>query len=160
MHYAEGSMFPVLFTGLLTDSIRHAPVPFFIKPVTGKVAGNIEGACKFTICPNVLKPTVMMLSTQPACSERLSDECRYQPRTQGALHFLGGVPSKVPRERRVLSRFKTFSCRFHDVFRPRSRRATWITQRSYLSEIVQLCAKNASTGCVQASRGEGHQSQR
>ncbi|KAF2683775.1 glutathione transferase [Lentithecium fluviatile CBS 122367] len=44
MHYAEGSMFPVLFTGLLTGSIRSAPVPFFIKPITNKIAGNIEGA--------------------------------------------------------------------------------------------------------------------
>lgn len=42
MHYVEGSFFPVLFTGLISGSIRSAPVPFFIKPVTGKIAGNIE----------------------------------------------------------------------------------------------------------------------
>jgi glutathione S-transferase len=46
MHYVEGSFFPVLFTGLISGSIRNAPVPFFIKPLTGKIAGNIENGCK------------------------------------------------------------------------------------------------------------------
>jgi glutathione S-transferase len=46
MHYAEGSMFPVLFTGMLTDGIRNAPLPFFLKFLTGKIADNIDNACK------------------------------------------------------------------------------------------------------------------
>lgn len=33
---------PVLFTGLITGSIRNAPVPFFLKPITGKVADNVD----------------------------------------------------------------------------------------------------------------------
>lgn len=42
MHYAEGSLMPVLFTGLLTRSIRNAPVPFFLKFLTGKVADMVD----------------------------------------------------------------------------------------------------------------------
>jgi glutathione S-transferase len=46
MHYTEGSLFPVLLTGLLSSSIRKAPVPFFLKPITGKIAGMIDSGCK------------------------------------------------------------------------------------------------------------------
>lgn len=38
MHYAEGSLMPPLFSVLLFERIRRAPVPFFLKPVTGKIA--------------------------------------------------------------------------------------------------------------------------
>jgi len=48
MHYTEGSFFPVLFSGLLSAGVRNAPVPFFIKPLTGKIAGTIESGCKST----------------------------------------------------------------------------------------------------------------
>lgn len=42
MHYVEGTLFPVLFTGLLTNSIRKAPVPFFLTFITSKIASMIE----------------------------------------------------------------------------------------------------------------------
>lgn len=42
MHYAEGSLMPVLFTGLLTHNIREAPVPFFLKFITKKIADMID----------------------------------------------------------------------------------------------------------------------
>lgn len=38
MHYAEGSLMPPLFIKLLFDRIEAAKVPFFIKPVTRKIA--------------------------------------------------------------------------------------------------------------------------
>jgi glutathione S-transferase len=38
LHYAEGSLMPPLFTVLLFERIRRAPVPFFLKPVTGRIA--------------------------------------------------------------------------------------------------------------------------
>lgn len=38
LHYAEGSLMPPLFSVLLFERIRRAPVPFFLKPVTGKIA--------------------------------------------------------------------------------------------------------------------------
>ncbi|KAF1980248.1 glutathione transferase [Bimuria novae-zelandiae CBS 107.79] len=43
MHYAEGSLMPVLFTGLLTHNIRKAPVPFFLKFITRKIADMVDG---------------------------------------------------------------------------------------------------------------------
>ena len=40
MHYAEGSLMPPLFLKLLFDRIESAPVPFFVKPVTRKIAAQ------------------------------------------------------------------------------------------------------------------------
>ncbi|KAH2012535.1 hypothetical protein KXV97_008219 [Aspergillus fumigatus] len=44
MHYTEGSFMPFLVMQLVMDSIRNAPVPFFIKPLTGMVASKVEQA--------------------------------------------------------------------------------------------------------------------
>ncbi|EAW13609.1 glutathione S-transferase [Aspergillus clavatus NRRL 1] len=44
MHYTEGSLTPFLVMKVVMDSIRNAPVPFFIKPVTKMVASKVEGA--------------------------------------------------------------------------------------------------------------------
>ncbi|KAL1592374.1 hypothetical protein SLS60_011453 [Paraconiothyrium brasiliense] len=46
MHYAEGSLMPVLLTGLLTHNIRSAPVPFFLKFITKNIADMVDN--KFT----------------------------------------------------------------------------------------------------------------
>jgi glutathione S-transferase len=40
LHYAEGSLMPPLFVKLLFDRIESAPVPFFVKPVTKKIANQ------------------------------------------------------------------------------------------------------------------------
>ncbi len=40
MHYAEGSLMPPLLMKLLFDRIERAPVPFFIKPVTRRIAAQ------------------------------------------------------------------------------------------------------------------------
>ena len=40
LHYAEGSLMPPLFLKLLFDRIEGAPVPFFVKPVTRKIAAQ------------------------------------------------------------------------------------------------------------------------
>ncbi|KAI9721204.1 MAG: hypothetical protein M1812_002365 [Candelaria pacifica] len=42
MHYAEGSLMPLLLITILVDGIKGSPVPFFIKPITGMIAGRIE----------------------------------------------------------------------------------------------------------------------
>ncbi|KAF7350992.1 Glutathione S-transferase [Mycena sanguinolenta] len=42
MHYAEGSLFPLIFTWILANGIRNAPVPFFIRPITSRVSGYIS----------------------------------------------------------------------------------------------------------------------
>ncbi|HWB75830.1 MAG TPA: glutathione S-transferase [Nannocystaceae bacterium] len=44
MHYAEGSLMPPLLVLLLTTKVRSAPLPFFVKPVTRKIADGIDGA--------------------------------------------------------------------------------------------------------------------
>ncbi|KAL3423621.1 glutathione s-transferase [Phlyctema vagabunda] len=41
LHYAEGSLMPLLLTSLLAGRIKNSPVPFFLKPVTSGVAGKI-----------------------------------------------------------------------------------------------------------------------
>jgi glutathione S-transferase len=43
MHYAEGSLMPFLLLRLIFSRIRNAKVPFFIKPITKKIAGQVEG---------------------------------------------------------------------------------------------------------------------
>lgn len=40
LHFAEGSLMPPLLLKLTFDRIESAPVPFFIKPVTKRIAGQ------------------------------------------------------------------------------------------------------------------------
>ncbi|POR50984.1 glutathione S-transferase [Paraburkholderia eburnea] len=42
MHYAEGSAMPPLLLKLVASRIANAKVPFFIKPITRKIAGSLE----------------------------------------------------------------------------------------------------------------------
>jgi glutathione S-transferase len=44
MHYAEGSAMPPLLLSLVAGRIKHAPVPFFVRPITKKIAGQLESA--------------------------------------------------------------------------------------------------------------------
>ena len=41
MHYAEGSLMPLMLISLLLAGIKNAPVPFFIKPITNAVVGRV-----------------------------------------------------------------------------------------------------------------------
>ncbi|KAF4250032.1 hypothetical protein KXV73_002814 [Aspergillus fumigatus] len=50
MHYTEGSLTPFLVMKVVMNSVRNAPVPFFIKPVTRMIASKVEGAF---INPNI-----------------------------------------------------------------------------------------------------------
>ena len=43
MHYAEGSLMPFLLLRLVFAKVRSAPVPFFVKPITKKIAGMVSG---------------------------------------------------------------------------------------------------------------------
>ena len=40
LHYAEGSLMPPLFLKLLFERIEKAPVPFFVKPITRRIAAQ------------------------------------------------------------------------------------------------------------------------
>lgn len=40
MHYAEGTLMPLMVIALVLNRIETAPVPFFIKPVTKKIAAK------------------------------------------------------------------------------------------------------------------------
>lgn len=42
MHYAEGSIMPLNVMALLVQSIKNAPVPFFIRPITSNIASRIQ----------------------------------------------------------------------------------------------------------------------
>ncbi|MCJ1308586.1 hypothetical protein MMC25_002239 [Agyrium rufum] len=44
MHYAEGSLMPYLIVMLVADGIKNAKVPFFIKPITNSISGNIKSS--------------------------------------------------------------------------------------------------------------------
>lgn len=41
MHYAEGSLMPILLVKLIADRIRTTKVPFFVKPITSKIGRQI-----------------------------------------------------------------------------------------------------------------------
>jgi glutathione S-transferase len=41
MHYAEGSLMPPLLFKLIFDRIAKAPMPFFVKPVARRIAGQV-----------------------------------------------------------------------------------------------------------------------
>lgn len=42
LHYAEGSAMPPLLVQLLVEKIRGQKVPFFVKPITSKIAAGLE----------------------------------------------------------------------------------------------------------------------
>lgn len=42
MHYAEGSLMPPLLVSLIAQKIEHANVPFFIKPISRRIANKIK----------------------------------------------------------------------------------------------------------------------
>jgi glutathione S-transferase len=44
MHYAEGSLMPPLLLKLVFSKLREPPVPFFIRPLTSKVADQVDAA--------------------------------------------------------------------------------------------------------------------
>jgi glutathione S-transferase len=44
MHYAEGSLMTPLLLRLIASRIASAKVPFFVKPITAKIAGNLRQA--------------------------------------------------------------------------------------------------------------------
>lgn len=46
LHYAEGSLMPILLVKLISTKVRTGKVPFFIKPITTKIADQIDrGYC-------------------------------------------------------------------------------------------------------------------
>ncbi|KAK6497393.1 hypothetical protein TWF481_011801 [Arthrobotrys musiformis] len=51
LHYSEGSLQPYLLLALVASRIKAAPVPFFIKPITGRIADQLS---KPFITPNLV----------------------------------------------------------------------------------------------------------
>ncbi|MFN0249511.1 MAG: glutathione S-transferase family protein [Kofleriaceae bacterium] len=41
MHYAEGSLMPYLLLALIFTKVKHAKVPFFVKPIARKIADKV-----------------------------------------------------------------------------------------------------------------------
>ncbi|KAF1835812.1 glutathione transferase [Decorospora gaudefroyi] len=44
MDYTEGSLFTILMVALVVGTIRSAPVPFFLKPITNGVASKVDSS--------------------------------------------------------------------------------------------------------------------
>jgi glutathione S-transferase len=44
MDYTEGSLLTPLIVSLVTQGIRAAPVPFFLKPITGSIASKVDNS--------------------------------------------------------------------------------------------------------------------
>ena len=42
LHYAEGSVMPLLLLKLVSSKIRSSPVPFFMRPITGGIAAKLD----------------------------------------------------------------------------------------------------------------------
>jgi glutathione S-transferase len=52
LHYAEGSLMPMLLLRLITKQIKSAPVPFFVKPVSKGIAAKLEAGF---VAPNLVR---------------------------------------------------------------------------------------------------------
>lgn len=57
MHYAEGSLMPLLLVRLVMSKVANAPLPFFVKPVAKGIVKKVEGT--FT-APELEKHAVFM----------------------------------------------------------------------------------------------------
>lgn len=44
LHYAEGSLMPPLLVRLITDKVKTAKLPFFVKPIATRIADQIDGS--------------------------------------------------------------------------------------------------------------------
>jgi glutathione S-transferase len=44
LHYAEGSLMPPLLVRLITDRVKNAKLPFFVKPIAKGIVAKIDGA--------------------------------------------------------------------------------------------------------------------
>ncbi|KAF1811506.1 glutathione S-transferase [Eremomyces bilateralis CBS 781.70] len=64
LHFAEGSFMPPLLIALMVGTIRDAPVPFFIKPVTKSIAQKINDG----FLSNQLKQNFAFVESQVASS--------------------------------------------------------------------------------------------
>ena len=50
MHYAEGTLMPILVMKLVFNRIETSPMPFFIRPIAKQIAGKVKG---LVIDPNL-----------------------------------------------------------------------------------------------------------
>ena len=44
LHYAEGSLMPLLLLGLVFRRIESVPMPFFVKPIARKISGSVKSS--------------------------------------------------------------------------------------------------------------------
>ncbi len=103
MHYAEGSLMPPLLIKLIASKIRSAPVPFFVRPITGKIAGNLEQ----TISTPALVKHLAFLEAELTnrtwfCGDALSIADIQMSYPLEALAARGGAGSHTPNILRVL----------------------------------------------------------
>ncbi|KAF1922478.1 glutathione transferase [Didymella exigua CBS 183.55] len=77
MDYAEGSLLTPLIVSLITSSIRSAPVPFFLRPITNGIANKVDGSYTTPELTNHLDFLETYLKESPSkgeyfCSEKLT----------------------------------------------------------------------------------------
>lgn len=66
MDYAEGSFLTPLIVSLITSSIRSAPVPFFLRPITNGIANKVDGSYTNPELTNHLEFLETYLKTSPS----------------------------------------------------------------------------------------------
>ena len=77
MDYAEGSFLTPLIVSLITSSIRSAPVPFFLRPITNGIANKVDGSYTNPELTNHLDFLEGYLKSSPSngeyfCSDKLT----------------------------------------------------------------------------------------
>lgn len=77
MDYTEGSFLTPLIVSLITGSIRSAPVPFFLRPITNGIANKVDGSYTKPELTNHLDFLEGYLKSSPGqgeffCSDRLT----------------------------------------------------------------------------------------
>jgi len=60
LHYAEGSFMPLMIVSLITGRIENSPVPFFLRPVTRRIAAKVRSGY---LDPNVQRHLRFMDNT-------------------------------------------------------------------------------------------------
>ncbi|PYH43370.1 glutathione S-transferase [Aspergillus saccharolyticus JOP 1030-1] len=72
MHYAEGSLMPLVVTRIVMDAVKTAPAPFFVKPLLGIVPAIVNKEytrpnldTHFTFLEGQLTPTTTTTTTSP-----------------------------------------------------------------------------------------------
>ena len=107
MHYAEGSLMPLLVMKLVFNRIEKSPMPFFVRPIARAISGQVK---KLFIDPN-LQRNVAYIESELGRSEWLAGDAFTACDVQMSFpvevaQARGGVDADTPRLLAYIARLK------------------------------------------------------